>query len=552
MASLLLLSGPRKGLRLDLPGDRNVLGREGACDVVISDALLGGHGGSKIDSVSRRHAIITQDRGTYSIEDGNGRGDKSRNGTYVNDKKISFPDRVTLHDGDRIRICDFTFSFDEEAETAFTVVASVDHDSSIHSLQARTADQLRIILEISNSLSNTLDIDALLPQIVENLFGLFKHADRGFILVTDETSGAPTVRAFKSRRDGEDADTRYTSSIVRRCLEKREAILGNDLPRQFPDSGSVNDLSIRSLMCAPLWSQDGKPLGAILLDARGPKTKFVQEDLNLLLGVASQASIALTNTRLHRDSLALQRREQDLEVAHQVQHALLPQRLPNIPGYEFYAYYESAQQIGGDYYAFIPLPGQRLAVLLGDVAGKGVAGALVMARFSVEARVCLETEPDLASALGKLNTLMTRAGVSDRFVTLVGVVLDPATHSATLVNAGHPSPLLVRHATGKLEEAAPIRVAGLPIGVAEDHVYESCEIQLLQGDSLVLFSDGVPDALNAQERRFRVEGVRTVLESGKCSPREAGERLLQAVKHHGCGCSQNDDITLVCFGRTDS
>src|SRR5262249_22217036 len=157
------------------------------------------------------------------------------------------------------------------------------------------------------------------------------------------------------------------------------------------------------------------------------------------------------------------------------------------------ARYEPAQQVGGDYYDFLALPGGRLAVLLGDVAGKGVAAALIMAKFSVEVRVCLEAEPDLAAAVTRLNSVMTRAALSDRFVTLAAVVLAPAAHTATLVNAGPPSPLLVRHATGAVEEAAPLEVAGPLIGVDAGHVYAGREILLQPGDHLVLFSDGVTD-----------------------------------------------------------
>ncbi len=477
-----------------------------------------------------------------------GRGGSSRNGTYVNDRKL-LPGRTRLRSDDRIRICDFGCTFHEDAEDSFSVEVSIDHESSIHSLQAQPAEKLRVILEISNSLSNTLDMDALLPRIVENLFQLFKQADRGFILLRDEPSGPLVVRAFKTRQPGQEADARFSASIVRRCLENVEAILGNDLAQQFPDSKSISALPIRSLMCAPLWSQDGQALGAIQLDTHGPRTKFTQDDLNLLLGVASQASIALCNARLHRDSLVHQRRERDLELAHQVQRALLPQRLPEVPGYEFYAHYESAQEIGGDYYDFIPLPQQRLAVLLGDVAGKGVPAALVMVKFSVETRVCLQTETELAAAVSKLNALMTRAALSDRFVTLVAVVLDPATHTATLVNAGHPSPLLFRHATGEVEKATPIEVAGPPIGIIDGYEYARCEVQLLPGDGLFLFSDGVTEAMDAQGHQFRTKRIHAVLQSGRFSPRATGERLIQEVKRHASGCSQNDDITLVCFGR---
>jgi len=505
---------------------------------------------SRTSTLSRRHAVISCVDGNYAIEDGDGRGIRSRNGTFVNDQKIPFSGSIRLRNHDSIRMCDFSCTFHDDAEADISVATTLDHDSSMQSLQAQPAEKLRVILEISNSLSTTLEIDSLLPRIVDNLFQLFKQADRGFLILRDEATGALVVRAFQTRRSGAEAGSRFSASIVWRCLDNVQAILGNDLAQQFPDSDSISSLPIRSLICAPLWSPEGQALGAIQLDTAGAKTKFTQEDLNLLLGVASQASIALCNARLHRDALIHQRRQQELEVARQVHRALLPHGLPDVSGYEFYAYYESAHEIGGDYYDFIPLPKQRLAVLLGDVAGKGVAAALVMVKFSVEARVCLERETDLAIAVSKLNTLMLRAALADRFVTLAAMVLDPAAHTVTLVNAGHPSPLLTRHTTSAVEEAAPAAVAGPPIGIEDGYRYGSCQIQLLPGDGLFLFSDGVTDAMNAQGRPFGTKGVCAVLKSEKGSRRETGERLIQAVKRHASGCSQNDDIALVCIGRS--
>ena len=270
---------------------------------------------------------------------------------------------------------------------------------------------------------------------------------------------------------------------------------------------------MRSLMCAPLWTQDGQALGVIQLDSEGPKKKFSPEDLNLLLGVAGQASIALSNARLHRDSLLRQARVRDLELASKVQLAILPRRLPDIPGYDFYAYNKSAQEVGGDYYDFVPLPRQRLAVLLGDVAGKGVAAALVMVKFSVEARACLLTEPEPAAAVSKLNALMSKAALADRFVTLAVAVLDPASHTIALVNAGHPSPLLFRRAAGSpWKKRSPSRIAGPPVGIDDGHDYTSCQVALGPGDGLILFSDGVTEAQDAPGLQFRPKGIRTVLQ----------------------------------------
>lgn len=553
MASLLLLTGTKRGLRILLQGNRIVLGRDAACDIVIDKTMLRNHSfADQKDSVSRRHAIISCFEGDYYLEDGDGKGGESRNHTFVNEQQVPFPGRVLLRDNDCIRICDFSCTFHLDIEASFAVEATFDTASSSLSLQTQPTEKLRIILEISNSLSTTLEIDTLLPQILDSLFLLFKSAERGFVILWDETSETQDVRAFKTSPGVDAADIRFSASVVRRCLENMQAILGNNVSLQFPDSDSVQVLPIRSLMCAPLWSQDGRPLGAIQLDTQRPRTKFTEEDLNLLLGVASQASIALCNARLHQEALINQRRQRALEEAQQVQRALLPQQMPDIPGYEFHAYYESAQEVGGDYFDFIPLPQQRLAILLGDVAGKGVPAALVMAKFSVEVRVCLQTEPDLAAAVSKLNALMSRVSLADRFVTLVALVLDPATHTATLVNAGHPSPLLVRHATGAVEEAAPARISGPPIGIHAVCDYAGCAVHLLPGDGLFLFSDGIIEAMNPQDCQFKSQGVHDVLAlaRGSDSPRQTGECLIRAVKHHASGCSQNDDITLVCLGRT--
>jgi serine phosphatase RsbU (regulator of sigma subunit) len=183
------------------------------------------------------------------------------------------------------------------------------------------------------------------------------------------------------------------------------------------------------------------------------------------------------------------------------------------------------------------------------VAGKGVAAALVVAKFSVEARVCLETIAGPAAAVDRLNALMTRAAVPEKFVTLAVAVFDPVTHAVVVVNAGHPSPYLIR-SSGKLEEVAPAAITGWPIGIAEGIPYKSREVRLGPGDRLLVFSDGVSEAMDANEKMFGTDGIRTAVWGTSCTPLATGERLLQAVKRHTAGCAQNDDITVVCFGRT--
>src|SRR5262249_53336023 len=152
------------------------------------------------------------------------------------------------------------------------------------------------------------------------------------------------------------------------------------------------DFRIRSVMCAPLNSAEGKAFGVIQLDTQDRSKKFTQDDLMLLVNVANQAAMALENAKLHEEAVTRERFQRDLELAPQVQRGFLPRRLPQVPGYDFFAFYESAQQVGGDYYDFIPLASRRLGVTLGDVAGKGVPAALLMAKLSADGRFCMLTE----------------------------------------------------------------------------------------------------------------------------------------------------------------
>jgi len=250
--------------------------------------------------------------------------------------------------------------------------------------------------------------------------------------------------------------------------------------------------------------------------------------------------------------LARERIKLDLELARGVQRGFLPMRTPEVPGYEFFAHYESAYEVGGDYYDFILLPRERVAILLGDVAGKGVVAALLMAKLCAEARFCMLTEPDAATAVTKLNSLMTQSGIADRFVTLVAAVLDPVRHTATLVNAGHPPPLIYHRATRTVEEAISNEVAGLPLGVLDDSKYSSCQISLEPGDTVLAFTDGVTEAVNLQGRQLQTKGVYTAVQGEAFWPCALGERVVKVVKQFAAGCSQNDDISLVGFGRTCS
>ncbi len=554
MASLKVIKGANQDAEFPLRGDRIILGRNAECQIVIN-----------LPAVSREHAVIRCVHGKYFIEDNN-----SRNGTQLNNQDVK--KSTPLKHNDQIKICDNIFAFfdkpplpadlskgrrgseTEEEESSSTVEATLASHSSKQILETQPAEKLAILLGIATELTTTFNQDQLLPKIVDSLFGVFRQADRGFVIF-DEAEGdrlALVPKVIKTRRAADESSARFSKSIVRECLAKGQAILSEDASadKRFDLSQSIADCRIRSVMCAPLMMRStGKAFGVIQVDTQARDKKFKEDDLRLLMGVAGQAAVAVENARLHEQMVARAGLERDLRLAQQVQLSFLPRRLPQIAGYEFFAHYESALEVGGDYYDFIPLPHGRLGVMLGDVAGKGVPAALLMAKVSSDARFSLLTEPDAAGAICKLNLLMQEAGLLDRFVTLSAGLLDPAAHAVTFVNAGHLPPLVYRHARSAVEEAFNHDLSGLPLGIQEDVPYEGVTVPLQPGDCVIQFTDGVTDARNRQDAEFHMEGTRRAIAGGPFTPKAIGDRLVQAVKQHALGCKQYDDITVVCFGR---
>lgn len=562
MPALILLKSPggaSPGETIPLDGDMLVIGRDAdTCQIVIPH-----------HAVSRKHAQISRNQGQFFIEDL-----RSRNHTFVNNKEVTV--RTPLRADDRIKICDFMFRFHDERTRnppplppdlpeeeeddpggMTTIEATQNKVSAQAFLELAPTDRLRALLEISTSLSRTLELNPLLEQIAKTLFDVFKQADRCFIILLEE-NGRPVSRVTKSRRAGAE-DTRFSKTIVKKSIDTLQSYLSEDASSDaaLGPAASIAEFKIRSVMCVPLATAEGRPLGALQLDTQERAKKFKEEDLNLLTIVANLASVAVEKAKLHQEMLDREKERKEIELARAVQLGFLPQSGPAIDGYEFFSFYSPAQMIGGDYYDFIPLPDNRLAVVLGDVAGKGVPAALLVAKLSSEVRFCMLTEQDPARAVALLNDQMIRGGLGDRFVTLAAVILDTATHRVTVVNAGHMPPILYRASRNEFSESISNDATGLPLGTMPGWEYEAVSLFLEPGDTLTLFTDGVTDAMSPAGSLFGEEAVYTALtvddptNADGHRPRRAGDRLVQAVRRHASGRAQNDDIAVVCFGRIE-
>ena len=530
MAVLRELTGGRDH---PLRGKVTLIGRDAGCDIVV-----------RTDQTSSRHAMIVLAGGVYSIEDL-----ESVNGVFVNGARIR--QRTTLRPGDRVEIPGLAALFQAAglppaettpAETAAPSVTMSVAMTGAGRLEVKPEAKLRAVLEISRHLSTTLDLKDVLPKILECLFAVFAQADRGFILLHDPNSGQMVPRAVRKRREP-DADTPAISrNILNQVLATRRAVLSADAgaDARFDPNQSIRRLHLRSLMCAPMLGPSGEVLGVIQLDTEEIRSPFREEDLEVLASATTQAAHAVELARLHQE-------RRDLEAATQIQKSFLPASRPRVPQLHFFDYYSSARQIGGDYYDYIPLPGDRLAVALGDVSGKGVAAALLMARLSAAVRFSLAAEPDAATAMHGLNRVLTQAGSDDRFVTFVAAVLDLKDYAMTLANAGHMPPLRKRRGRPGVEEVGDA-IVGLPLGVI-DRPYETMMVPLEPGDVMLLYTDGVTEARNPGGDQYGLDRLRAVMADGPKEVEALGNAVLADVRRFAAGRPQNDDLTVVCFGR---
>ena len=421
---------------------------------------------------------------------------------------------------------------DEPVSSNSTVMQRLNISTGSTSLrpEVNALAKFKALMEISRNLGRALALSDVLPKVLDSLLTIFPYADRGVIVLRDPLTSKLVPRALKHRRPELVDAVRISRTIVQGVMATKEAILSADTSSdaRFRASESIVDFHIRSVMCAPLVNGQGDVSGVIQIDTSDQRNRFTRDDLEVLAGVACQAAIAVENAELHETALRDQRRSRELEVAHDVLRGFLPQSPPRIAGYEFFDFYEPANELGGDYYDYIPLPGRRLAVVVADVSGKGIPASLLMARLSADVRYCLASEPTPAAAVAELNRVFMSAGWEDRFVTLLLAVLDPHRHEVTLVDAGHPPPYLYQQ--GKVLQAIDKADARLPLGVTGDAEYTQVSYGFSPGDRLALYTDGISEAMNARDELYGFQRLREQMDAAAPSVAVHGQGILRSVK----------------------
>ena len=435
--------------------------------------------------------------------------------------------------------------FNQEHQRILTLIASRMavgiENARLHTRTTRQARTLLLMNEIARELTSILNLDELLRHIAELLSRLIDY-QMFSILLLDE-AGEKLQHRFSLRFQENihlKNDIALDQGVVGYAASHRQAVLVPDVKK---DSRYImTNPETRSELAAPLIYKD-KVIG--VLDLEHTRRGFFTEDhARTMTTLAAQIAIAIENARLYEEIARQEKRlERDMQMAHELQRRLLPPKNPKLENLEVAAKFVPARTIGGDLYDFFSYSSSRLAIVIGDVSGKGAPAAIYAALVSGILRSHTPIEPSPAEMLSAVNYSLSERRIDGQFVSLIYAVWDEAERTLQVANSGLPRPIYCH--TGKTEM---IEATGLPLGLFDDAEYDEFTFRAKPGDLFVFFSDGILDARNRAGELFGRERAEHIV--SRCSDKTAEEvvhLLFQAAKEHAGEEDTFDDQTVVAI-----
>jgi len=385
-----------------------------------------------------------------------------------------------------------------------------------------------------------------MDEVLKNL-----KAERGFIALRDDSGDM----AFRSAR-GIDQTTidhpefEISRGVVERVFQAGEGLRVSDaqMDDRFSSRQSVVNLKLRSILCVPLKLKDSV-LGVIYVDNRIAAGIFTENDMELLTAISSSAVIAIENARLYEVAVEKGRMEREMQMAFQVQSSLIPDKIPIYTGWDFAACWRPARQVSGDFYDFVSMDNGLLNCVIADVTDKGMPAALFMALTRSIVRANFDQNSTLAAGIAQANRLICADSSLNMPVTLFCCQLDLATGNLTYVNAGHNPPIMY-----SLEENAysELRPTGMVLGFDEEARFEQRSVTLAIGDFVVCYTDGVLDAINAQEEAYEIERLQKVIQDNrKVTASELVEAIESSILQFAGDRPLYDDLTMLVIRRRE-
>ena len=508
--------------------------------------------------LSRQHLVIERVGPDLVLRDLG-----SKNGTELNAQRVT--GNTVLKPGDLIKAGRLTIEYrNGETETPSQTVLFVEASTTVASGTV-IATNLEAVLGAKPSksspalapvLSGSRPVDALIRagqelaahRPLSELFSLILdlsiqavQASRGVLLTM--TGGELVVQAAIGE------NFQISSGVRDRVLNEKASLLVVDAlsDSDFAERKSIVQHSVRSIIAVPLQTRDAV-IGLLYVDLTNLARFFTHDDLNLLTVMANIAAIRIEHAHLIEVEAAERIHSRELSQAAEIQRGLLPRSAPVVPGLELAGFNLPCRTVGGDYFDYLPYGEGQLALLVGDVAGKGMPAALLMASLQAHAQALTENGGEVRHVIAKLNKAVTSRSPGNRFVTFFLAVFDPAASTLTYSNAGHNPPMIIR-ANGTIER---LEEGGIVLGIFGAASYVQKTTRFDPGDILILYSDGVVEACPAnadeefgEERLVRIVGENLALPL----PRLIGS-VMEALKTWSGDGSYADDVTIMLARRS--
>jgi len=410
------------------------------------------------------------------------------------------------------------------------------------------AERLSLVYELSQTFNSSLDLEDLLNTLIDEVIGA-TGAERGFVVLREEDDSFDfrAARGMEHETIG-DPDLEISRGVVQGVMDDGVGLLTSDAQQddRFKGRQSVMSLGLRSILCSPLTVKEAT-VGAIYVDNRLHAGIFTQEDLEMLNAIASSAAIAIENARLYGESVQMGRMERELSMARRVQTGLIAEEIPKLEGWQFAARWIPAREVAGDFYDFVSLDAGRMGLVIADVTDKGMGAALFMVVTRSMLIASLEGSIFPAEAITKANRLMCKYSTSPLPVTLFYARVNPDNNELIYVNAGHNPPYVHRAETGNLD---PLDRTGMVLGIDDSLELQQASVQLESGDTIVMYTDGVQDALNEAEEPYGENRLRgTIRDNGNGSAEEMAAALEKSLMEFIGDAEPFDDITLLVAKR---
>ncbi|NOZ95864.1 MAG: SpoIIE family protein phosphatase [Acidobacteria bacterium] len=533
-----------------LQRESTVIGRSSRADVTILDR-----------SLSRHHARVFKQDGGWWIEDLG-----SRNGTLYNGQRLGSgavriqPGDILGLGGSSIKVTTVEAAFEVKKPSSGTTNSLfrparelLEDSSSAQRLAApsdeatlrRLTHRLAVLNDVQQALARPIELDELLSLILDRVFEHLRPEEGAIFLREKDGS----FRCAARRPAGsEEAEQLCSYNLIQQVVEGAQAALVLDVEEdeRFARAESLAAAGIRSLVAAPFLEADDTH-GMIVLSSRLHTRQFTEEDLELLVSLASVAAMRIRNVRLTEEAILSRRLERDVALARRIQVAILPDHLPGIDGYELHAGNVPSRGVSGDFYKVVRrIEDREVILLLADVSGKGIGAALLTGSLEALSAGAIATGAPPEEVCATTSRLLYERTPPEKYSTLFLAELHPTEGRVIYCNAGHNPGLVVRRDGG----ARWLASTGPPVGLLPEATYEAATTGLEPGDTLVLYTDGITEAENHDGEEYGVERLEALcLGHRELPPRELAGAIEKDLSAFAAGTPFADDRTLLIVRR---